>query len=108
LLLMLSSGASMLDVAPLHAQATTSVGATMSGRGAPQVSASDYARAEALIGWNARELVVDDAVAPRWIPGNRFWYRNRGVRGYEFLLVDATTGAKRPLFDNARLAAELS
>ena len=39
LLLMLSSGASMLDVAPLHAQATTSVGAAMSGRGAPQVSA---------------------------------------------------------------------
>lgn len=108
LLLMLSSGASMLDVAPLPAQAAASVGAAMSGRGAPQVSASDYARAEALVGWNARELVVDDAVAPRWIPGNRFWYRNRGVRGYEFLLVDATTGAKRPLFDNARLAAELS
>ena len=32
-----------------------------------QVSATDYARAEALIGWNARELVIDEAVNPKWM-----------------------------------------
>ena len=73
-----------------------------------QVTATDYARAEALMGWNARDLVLNDAVAPHWIAGDRFWYSNRTVRGLEFLMVDAATGAVRPLFDNAKLAAELS
>src|SRR3954469_12575781 len=41
-----------------------------------QVSATDYARAEALIGWNARELVINDAVSPRWMTAHTFWYRN--------------------------------
>src|ERR1035437_10595131 len=74
---------------------------------AAQVGASDYARAEALLGWNARDLVVDEAVAPHWIAGDRFWYRNHGAKGYEFIVVDAATGTKRPLFDNGRLASEL-
>ena len=82
--------------------------AIWSMRGGAQVSATDYARAEALLGWNARELVIDDAVVPHWTAGDRFWYRNRGSKGYEFLVVDAATGAKRSLFDAARLASELS
>ena len=73
-----------------------------------QVASTDYARAESMLGWNAAELVVDDAVVPHWTAVDRFWYRNRGIKGYEFLVVETTTGAKRPLFDNARLAAELS
>jgi hypothetical protein len=73
-----------------------------------QVSATDYARAEALIGWNARELVIDDAVSPRWTSAHTFWYRNHGPKGYEYLVVDAATGAKRPLFDPVRLASVLS
>ena len=79
-----------------------------SARTPVQVTATDYARAEALIGWNARELVIDDAVSPRWMSAHSFWYRNRGANGYEFLAVDAATGAKRPLFDAGRLASELS
>lgn len=75
---------------------------------AAQVGATDYARAEALLGWNARDLVVDEAVVPHWIAGDRFWYRNHGAKGYEFIVVDAATGTKRPLFDNGRLASELS
>ena len=73
-----------------------------------QVSATDYARAEALIGWNARELVVDDAVNPKWTSAHSFWYRNHSAKGYEFLVVDAATGARRPLFDNVKLASVLS
>jgi len=95
----------VIAAAPLRAAAQANV---ESARTPVQVTATDYARAEALIGWNARELVIDDAVSPRWMSAHSFWYRNRGVNGYEFLAVDAATGAKRPLFDAGRLASELS
>ena len=71
---------------------------------------ADYIRAEQFLGANAQELVIDDAVQPRWIAGasDRFWFRNRTEHGYEFDVVDAATGVKRPAFDHARLAAALS
>jgi len=69
---------------------------------------ADYARAEQFIGANAQELVIDDAVQPHWLPTDRFWFRNRTERGYEFDVVDAATGARRPAFDHARLAAAVS
>ena len=81
-----------IAVQPLGAQADNEA-----VRKPAQVSATDYARAEALIGWNARELVVDDAVNPKWMSAHAFWYRNHSAKGYEFLVVDAATGAKRPL-----------
>ncbi|MDQ6828698.1 MAG: S9 family peptidase [Gemmatimonadota bacterium] len=75
---------------------------------AQQMNAATYARAERLLGVNARELVIDDAVQPRWMTGERFWFRNRNAVGYEFVVVDAATGSRRPLFDHVRLAAALS
>ncbi|MDE3216607.1 MAG: DPP IV N-terminal domain-containing protein, partial [Gemmatimonadota bacterium] len=81
-------------VAPAHAGA--------------QGTRGDYARAEQFLGPNAQELVLDDAVQPNWIAADRFWYRNRGADGYEFLVVDMTTGIRRPAFDAVRLAASLS
>jgi dipeptidyl aminopeptidase/acylaminoacyl peptidase len=75
-----------------------------------QGTRTDYARAEQLLGWNAQELIVNDAVRARWTTdgGNRFWYRNRSSKGSEFVIVDAAIGVRRPLFDPVRLAAELS
>jgi hypothetical protein len=73
-----------------------------------QPSRTDYARAEQLLSWNAQELLVNDAVQARWMPGDRFWYRNRSPRGWEYLVVDMATGARRPAFDHARLASALS
>ena len=73
---------------------------------------ADYARAERFLGANAQELVINDAIQPRWIAGSsaaeQFWFRNRTERGYEFVVVDVATGARRPGFDHARLAAALS
>ncbi|MCC6316686.1 MAG: DPP IV N-terminal domain-containing protein [Gemmatimonadaceae bacterium] len=76
--------------------------------GSAQGTRTDYARAEQLLNWNASELVIDDAVRPRFMAGERFWYRNRGPNGYVFLVVDMATGTRRPAFDHARLAASLS
>jgi dipeptidyl-peptidase-4 len=75
---------------------------------AAQGTRTDYARAEQLLGWNAQELVLHDGIRPRWIAGNQFWYRDRTARGYEFVMVDAASGAKRPVFDHVKLAATLS
>jgi dipeptidyl-peptidase 4 len=75
---------------------------------AAQGTRTDYARAEQLLGWNAQELVLHDAPRIRWLSGDRFWYRDRAEKGYEFVIADAATGAKRPVFDHVRLAAQLS
>ena len=54
----------LITVAPVRAVAQ----AEGEGARAPvEVTATDYARAVALIGWNARELVINDAVSPRWM-----------------------------------------
>ncbi|MFN8668987.1 MAG: DPP IV N-terminal domain-containing protein [Gemmatimonadaceae bacterium] len=73
-----------------------------------QPTRTDYARAEQLLPWNVQELILDDAIRPRWMPGDRFWYRNRGAKGWEFLVVEMATGTRRPAFDHARLASSLS
>ena len=73
-----------------------------------QATRNDYARAEQLLPWHAQELLINDAVRPRWIAGDRFWFRNRGATGWEFMVVEMATGAKRRAFDHARLASALS
>jgi dipeptidyl aminopeptidase/acylaminoacyl peptidase len=55
------------------------------------------------------KLVYSTAVNPRWIEGTeRFWYEWETAAGKTFSLVDPVAGTKRSIFDNARLAAELS
>jgi len=72
------------------------------------VTRGDYARAEQLLPWHVSELVTNDAVRPRWMAGDRFWFRNRSARGWEFVVVEMATGARRAAFDHTRLAAALS
>jgi dipeptidyl aminopeptidase/acylaminoacyl peptidase len=67
----------------------------------------DYARAFA---FRAR---IDGTVhnlpdPPTWINDGRFWYRRTVRGGAEFVIVDAASARKQPLFDHARLAAALS
>jgi dipeptidyl-peptidase 4 len=74
-----------------------------------QVTAEDYARAEAFLGWNAVDLVAGDQVSPVWLEDDRFWFRNRLHEGArEFILVDPEEGTREPAFDHARLARALS
>jgi dipeptidyl-peptidase-4 len=75
---------------------------------AAQGTRDDYARAERFIGLNAEALVIDDAVDAHWFAPDRLWYRNRSTDGYEFMVLDATTGIRRPAFDQVKLAAALS
>ena len=71
------------------------------------LTAADYQRAEKLMSYNTRPLVYHQ-VHPEWLPGDRFWYRDAGPDGVEFVTYDAAHGTRRPAFDHAKLAAALS
>jgi len=100
--------AALRPLAALAALVVLATVAVPAGSLHAQATRTDYARAEQLLPWNAQELVINDAVRPRWMSGDRFWFRNRGERGWEFLVVDMATGSRRPAFDHARLASAIS
>jgi hypothetical protein len=69
---------------------------------------ADYARAEKFMGYNVNPLVLHAPAQPTWITDDRFWYRTTTENGTEFFVIDATTGARTPAFDQTKLAAALS
>jgi len=73
---------------------------------AQEVTEEDYARAEATL--SMQSLVYNANVRSVWIDDNRFWYRNRGRAGTEFVLVDPAQGTRVPAFDHVRLASALT
>ena len=74
----------------------------------PVFTASDYARAEKMMGYNTNPLVLGSGVRPAWLPDERFWYRVTHAEGAEFVLVDPARGAKEPAFDHMKLGMALS
>jgi dipeptidyl aminopeptidase/acylaminoacyl peptidase len=55
------------------------------------------------------DLTYSTSVQPRWIEGtDNFWYRYETAAGTEFILVDPAAGSRAPIFDNDRIAAELT
>ncbi|MEO7965323.1 MAG: DPP IV N-terminal domain-containing protein [Gemmatimonadaceae bacterium] len=71
-------------------------------------SASRYNRADALLPWNVQALVSGNALEPRWLEGDRFWFRSLQGLGSHFVLVDPARGTRAAAFDHDRLAAALS
>jgi dipeptidyl-peptidase 4 len=89
-----------LAVAPLS-------GGQQIGGGAGAVTMADYQRAEKFLPYSTRPLVFHD-VRATWLPGDRFWYRDTGPNGIEFVMYDAARGTRQPAFDHAKLATALS
>jgi dipeptidyl-peptidase 4 len=55
------------------------------------------------------KLVFDMAVQPHWLEsGTRFWYSYETSHGRHFYIVDAVKRTKAPVWDNAKLAAQLT
>jgi len=55
------------------------------------------------------KLVFDTAVAPHWLEtGDRFWYAYETGQGRKWFIVDPAARTKKPLFDNAKMAAQLT
>lgn len=91
--------------------------------GAPAATAQDLAARRAVVAvteanyrlgarfapMRMSRLVYSTAVTPRWIQGSeRFWYEWNTAAGRSYYLVDPVVGSKRLLFDNERIAAELT
>ncbi len=88
----------VLSTSPLFAQVATV------GHGS-----ADYQMAARFAPYRIRDLVKSTTVSPRWIDhGDRFWYEWETTDGKFFYLVDPARGTKRPIFDNDRIAAELT
>ena len=76
---------------------------------AAQGTAADYARSEALR-TRYEGIVIDAADAPTWVGGresHQFVYRKSVKGGFSFMLVDASTLEKRPVFDHDKLASAI-
>ena len=55
------------------------------------------------------DLIYSTSVSPRWIEGGEtFWYSFETSEGTSYWLVDPERGTKTAIFDNDRIAAELS
>jgi dipeptidyl aminopeptidase/acylaminoacyl peptidase len=55
------------------------------------------------------KLVFDTSVTPHWLEfSDRFWYSYETSQGRTFYIMDPVLKAKKPLFDNARMAAMLT
>lgn len=72
------------------------------------LTSADYQRAEKFMGYNTAQLVDKGSIRPTWIEGEKFWYRNTGPTGSEFILVDPAKGTRAPAFNHQKLAATLT
>ena len=55
------------------------------------------------------KMVFDTGVIPRWFEtSDRFWYSHQTSQGLKLVLADPATKKKTPLFDHAKLAAQLT
>ncbi len=76
---------------------------------ATAVTQANYRLAARFAPYKMRSLVYSLGVTPRWIKGSeRFWYEWETAEGKRFMIVDPIAGTKKLLFDNDRIAAELT
>jgi dipeptidyl aminopeptidase/acylaminoacyl peptidase len=87
----------------------------MAGGGAPLRGqdpgghAANYRLGARWAPYKLSKLVYSTVVAPNWIEGTeRFWYEWTTAAGKAYVLVDPVAGTRRPMFDNERIAAELT
>ena len=86
--------------AAVHSQVQESVGGPVS---------ANYQLAARFAPYKFRDLLKSTTVTPRWIQrGDRFWYEWETSEGKSYWLVDPARGTKRQIFDNDRMAAELT
>ena len=70
---------------------------------------ANYQQAGRFAPYKIRELLYSTSVAPRWIEDSeRFWYEWRTSDGSTYYIVDPVRGTKGEIFDNDRIAAELT
>ena len=87
--------------APLAGQATD--------QAAARSESPNYRLAGRFAPYKIRELIHSTSVEPNWIENSeRFWYSWETGDGKSYYLVDPQEGTKTEIFDNDRIAAELT
>ena len=87
--------------APLAGQATD--------QAAARSESPNYRLAGRFAPYKIRELIHSTSVEPNWIENSeRFWYSWETGDGKSYYLVDPQAGTKTEIFDNDRIAAELT
>lgn len=55
------------------------------------------------------KMVFSTSVAPKWFKNSdKFWYSYQTTQGTSYFVTDPATGTKKELFDNVKLAAQLT
>ncbi len=74
-----------------------------------RVTTANYQLAARFAPYQLNRLTYSTTLSPHWIEGgDRFWYEWETSNGKAFFLVDPARGVKTPIFDNDRIAAELT
>ncbi|HZD03353.1 MAG TPA: hypothetical protein VE173_00500, partial [Longimicrobiales bacterium] len=95
---------SLAAAVPLPAQEAAHPQGWVGGPGS-----ADYPLAARWAPYKLEELVHGTSVSPRWIEGSeKFWYSFETSGGTAYWIVDPERGTKRQIFDNDRIAAELT
>ncbi|MGB6483068.1 MAG: DPP IV N-terminal domain-containing protein [Candidatus Acidiferrales bacterium] len=69
----------------------------------------NYTLAARFVPSQVSKLVFDTDVTPHWFElSDRFWYSYEAPEGVHYWVVDPLRRSRTPLFDNAKLAAQLS
>jgi len=59
--------------------------------------------------YKINDMIYSTSVSPQWIEGTEnFWYQYETSDGTSYYIVDSNRGSKRQIFDNDRLAAEIT
>ena len=75
----------------------------------PKLARANYDLAARWTAAKVGKLVFDTSVAPHWFEtSDRFWYSYETPSGRRYYLVDPVTHTRKPLFDNAKMAAMLT
>ncbi|HUN71618.1 MAG TPA: DPP IV N-terminal domain-containing protein [Steroidobacteraceae bacterium] len=69
----------------------------------------NYALASRFMPAELKQLVFDTAVTPHWFThSDRFWFSYQTPKGTDYYWVDPGSGTRKPLWDNVRMAEQLS
>ena len=108
--LILAAAALAPAPAPAPAQAPpTTAGIPATTTPVAGAGSANYRLAARWAPYKLDELIYSTEVEPRWIEGSeRFWYEWETADGTFYYIVDPERGTRRPIFDNDRIAAELT
>jgi len=103
------AGSAQAAPLPQQQEAQQNGGAVVPDGSNPVWGEANWKLAARFAPYRMGDLTYSTSVQPRWIEGtDNFWYRYETAEGREFMLVEPSAGRKRPIFDNDRIAAELT